>query len=109
MALTRDFKHSVEERIQADSNFGRALLDEAIGLFLNGQPRVARLMLRDLANATIGFEALAQLSQKPAKSLHRMLSSQGNPTMDNLALIINLLRNRLEIEFEVHSVELKTA
>ena len=56
MALTRDFKQSVVARLQRDPDFSRALLDEAAGLFLNGEPAAARLILRDLVNATVGLE-----------------------------------------------------
>jgi len=48
-----------------------------------------------LTNATIGFEQLADLTAKPSKSLHRMLSSTGNPSMDNLAAIFHAIRERL--------------
>ena len=86
MALTRNFKETVTQRVQDDSTFAQALLDEAATLFLNGEPETARLILRDLVNATLGFEQLAALTSKPSKSLHRMLSSTGNPSMDNLAI-----------------------
>jgi DNA-binding phage protein len=89
MTLTRDFKETVQERIQKDPAFAVALLDEAISLFLNGDPETARLILRDLVNATVGFEELAIETSKPSKSLHRMLSAKGNPTMDNLTIILN--------------------
>ena len=56
MALTRNFKETVIQRVQSDSSFAQALLDEAATLFLNGEPETARLILRDLVNATIGFE-----------------------------------------------------
>ena len=105
MALTRDFKQTVVERAQRDPAFARALLDEAATLFLNGEPHTARLILRDLVNATIGFEALATETTKPAKSLHRMLSRQGNPTMDNLAAILGALRRRLGVDLEARTVE----
>ncbi len=81
-----------------------ALLDEAISLFPNGEPKVARLVLRDLINATVGFEELAVEVAKPSKSLHRMLSSKGNPTMDNLTTIIKVLRQKLNVDIEVHTV-----
>src|SRR3981081_2064398 len=87
MALTRDFKQTVVERVQRDPAFAKALLDEAATLFLNGEPYTARLILRDLVNATVGFEGLAVETAKPAKSLHRMLSEKGNPSMDNLAAL----------------------
>ena len=105
MALTRDFKRTVAERTQRDPAFARAMLDEAATLFLNGEPDTARLILRDLVNATIGFEGLATETEKPAKSLHRMLSKQGNPSMDNLAAIFDILRRKLGVELEAHTIE----
>lgn len=80
MALTRDFKHTVLLRVQREPAFARALLDEAATLFLNGEPGMARLILRGLVNATIGFEELAAMTDTPSKSLHRMLSQMGNPS-----------------------------
>ena len=104
MALTRDFKHTVTERVRRDPAFAQALLDEAATLFLNGEPETARLILRDLVNATLGFEQLAILTSKPSKSLHRMLSPNGNPSMDNLAAIIDAIRVHLNVHVEVQSV-----
>jgi DNA-binding phage protein len=101
--LTRDFEETVQERIQEDHAFAIALFDEAISLFLNGEPELARLILRDLVNATVGFEALAEMTNRPSKSLHRMLSAKGNPTMDNLTLIFNVLRERLNLQISVQT------
>jgi hypothetical protein len=53
---------------------------------------VAWLVLRDLVNGTIGFEGLVAATGRPSKSLHRMQSAKGNPTMDNLTLIFGVLR-----------------
>lgn len=103
MALTRDFKETVLERVQRDPSFARSLLDEAASLFLNGEPATARLILRDLVNATVGFEALAVQTGKPSKSLHRMLSAGGNPSMDNLAAIFDALRANLQVDLEVRA------
>lgn len=72
MTLPRDFKKTVVERVERDPAFAKALLDEAASLFLSGEPDAARLILRELVNATVGFEALAELTNKPSKSLHRM-------------------------------------
>jgi DNA-binding phage protein len=104
MALTRDFKETVNARAQREPEFAAALLDEAVSLFLNGEPETARLILRDLVNATVGFEALALETDKPSKSLHRMLSAKGNPTMDNLTTILNVLRKNLQVNIEVKIV-----
>lgn len=105
MALTRSFKQTVVERVERDPQFAAALLDEAATLFLSGDPETARLILRDLVNATIGFEQLAEITDKPSKSLHRMLSPRGNPSMDNLATIFDAVRHRLKLAFEVRTVK----
>lgn len=105
MALTRDFKQTIVERVRRNPEFARALLDEAATLFLNDEPDTARLILRDLVNATVGFEELAILTAKPVKSLHRMLSRNGNPTMDNLAAILGVVRKRLGVDIQAHTVE----
>ncbi len=107
MALTRNFKHTVIERVERDPAFAKALLDEAATLFLNGEAETARLVLRDLVNATLGFEQLAQATDKPSKSLHRMLSPKGNPSMDNLAAIFGAVRQQLGVGLEVHAVRLR--
>lgn len=104
MALTRDFKETVNQRAQNDPDYATALLNEAIDLFLNGEPELARLILRDLVNATVGFENLADKTSKPSKSLHRMLSAKGNPTMDNLNAIFNVLRENLQVNIKVYTV-----
>ena len=104
MALTRDFKLTMVERAERDPAFAKALLDEAATLFLNGEPETARLILRDLVNATMGFENLARRTDKNGKSLHRMLSAAGNPTMDNLAAIFDAVRGALRVRLEVSVV-----
>ncbi len=105
MALTRDFKETVKERAARDPAFAKAMFDEAATAFLNGEPHVARLILRDLVNASLGFEDLAAETNRPSKSLHRMLSEKGNPSMDNLAAIFGAVRKRLGVAFEAHAIE----
>jgi DNA-binding phage protein len=102
--MLKDFSEVLADRIQREPEFARALLGEAIAVFLNGEPDVARLVLRDLVNGTIGFEGLAAVTGKPSKSLHRMLSAKGNPTMDNLTLIFGVLRRELGVEIKVQTV-----
>ncbi|MBD3728306.1 MAG: transcriptional regulator [Sphingomonadales bacterium] len=103
MVLTRDFKETVKERAARDPAFAKAMLDEATTAFLNGEPQVARLILRDLVNASVGFEDLATQTKKPSKSLHRMLSENGNPSMDNLAAIFGAVRKHLGVSFEARA------
>ena len=104
MALTKNFKTTVAARVQRDPAFAQALLDEAITLFINGEPETAKLILRDLVNASVGFEKLAQEIQKPAKSLHRMLSASGNPTMSNMSAIFAAIKKKLRFEVRTEVV-----
>ena len=96
MPLTRDFRHTVLARVERDPAFAKALLDEAATLFLNGEPEAARLILRDLVNATVGFEKLAAMTNKPSKS---------NPSMDNLATIFDAVRRKLRVGIKVRTVK----
>jgi hypothetical protein len=57
MALTRNFKKTVVARVERESAFAEALLDEAANLFLSDEPEMARIILRDLVNTMLGFEA----------------------------------------------------
>lgn len=100
MALTRDFKETIKKRVESDPDFAKSLLHEAIDLMLDGDSVTAKLVLRDLINATVGFERLAEEVQKPSKSLHRMLSASGNPTMDNLSAIFAAIKKALHVRID---------
>lgn len=91
MALTVDYRETIANRIQSDPAFARALLDEATSMLLNGETEAARLLMRDLTHGLIGFEGLAKAMGRPSKSLHRMLSANGNPGMDALGAIFRQL------------------
>ena len=98
MVLTRDFNETVAARIHKDPTFAQALLGEAITLFINGEPESVKPILRDLVNATVGFEALADEIHKPAKSVYRMLSRSGNPTMSNISAVFAAIKRALNVE-----------
>lgn len=104
MALTRDFQETIAARVQTDPAFAQALLDEALALFFNNEPDTAKLILRDLVNATVGFESLAEDIHKPAKSLHRMLSKSGNPTMSTISAIFSAIKRALKVEIRTSVV-----
>ncbi len=101
MALARDSKETVIARVKRDPAFAQALLDEAFTLFLNGEPDTAKLILRDLVNATVGFETLSGKIHKSSKSLHRMLSQSANPTMENLSAILVVIKKALHVDIRM--------
>jgi hypothetical protein len=99
MPLTRDFKETVQARIERDPAFRKALLREGVECLLAGDLDTGKSILRDFINATMGFERLSQLTHKSTKSLMRMLGPKGNPRARNLLdVIVHLQRaERLHI------------
>ncbi len=88
MPLTRDFKETIQARIQSDPAFRDELLREGVECLLAGEMETGKAILRDYINATIGFEKLSRLTHKSAKSLMRMLGPKGNPQARNLLEVI---------------------
>ena len=105
MALTRDFKETIQERVQRDPEFREALLQEGVECLLSGDVDTGKAVLRDYINATIGFEQLVNLTCKPPKSLMRMLGPKGNPQAKNLFEIIGQLQKSEGIHFELHRIK----
>jgi hypothetical protein len=101
MALTRDFRRTIQARAKKDAAYRKAMLTEAVDSFLSGDLEVGKAMLRDYINATIGFEALGGHVGKPSKSLHRMLSPAGNPKTSNLFEILRFLQQNEGVELFV--------
>ena len=101
MALTRDFKDTVAARVQRDPRFREALFTEAINAYLGGDTAAGKAILRDLVNATLGFEELAAEIQKPSKSLHRMLAPRGNPSTENFFSIVSALQKKTRMKLRV--------
>jgi DNA-binding phage protein len=99
MALTKDFRETVRDRAQNDPAFRRALLQEAIDLFLSGDVETGQSVLRDYINATVGFQELARIVHTPAPSLMRMFSSAGNPSAKNVFSVIAELQKQEGVKF----------
>ena len=101
MALTRDFKLTVAARAQRDPKFRQALFTEAINACLAGDTQKGKALLRDLVNATVGFERLAAQVKRPSKSLHRMLAPYGNPSTENFFGIVKALQKKTGVRLRV--------
>ncbi len=101
MALTRDFKETIMARAQRDAKFRQALITESLNAYLAGDSATGKAIVRDLINATIGFEGLAAEVNKPSKSLHRMLGDKGNPSTENLFDILGALQRKTKVKLAV--------
>jgi hypothetical protein len=101
MALTRDFRETIMARAQRDAKFRQALFTESLNAYLAGDSATGKAILRDLINATIGFEGLAAEVNKPSKSLHRMLGEKGNPSTENFFDILGALQRKTKVRLAV--------
>jgi DNA-binding phage protein len=102
--LTRDFKETVVRRAERDAEFRREMLKTGVELLLTGDPEdaeIGREKLRTYVNATIGFERLASQLGKSPKSLMRMLSASGNPSLSNLSAVLGALQRVEGVRLEI--------
>lgn len=104
MALTRDFKETVQARANVDPLFREGLLNEGVQCLLGGEIDAGKILLRDYINATIGFEELGARTHKSPKSLMRMFGPNGNPQAKNLFEVINQIQEHEGVQLEVRSV-----
>jgi DNA-binding phage protein len=103
MALTKDFRETVQARVKRDPAFREGLLSEAIESLLSGEVTLGKELLRDYINATIGFPKLAAQTKIHAKTLHRMFGPNGNPTASNLFEIVACLQRSEGVRLEVRT------
>jgi DNA-binding phage protein len=101
MPLTHDFKETIRARAQRDAEFRQALLREAVESILNGELAAGKAVLRDYVNATVGFQSLGKDTSIPVKSLMRMLSPKGSPSVANFSIILAALQKTEGVHFEL--------
>ena len=107
MALTRDFREAVKDRADRDPEFRNGLLAEGLEAVIRGELEVAKILLRDYINATVGFETVGKAVEKSPKSLMRMLGQDGNPNAKNLLGVTQYLQQNAGVQFKVVTVEPK--
>ncbi|MFZ0960837.1 MAG: transcriptional regulator [Terriglobia bacterium] len=103
MALTRDFRETVQARAKRDPAFRKGLLSEALESYLAGEATLGKELLRDYINATVGFPRLAAHTRIHVKTLHQMFGPHGNPTTGNLSEIVAYLQRAEGVRLEVRS------
>jgi DNA-binding phage protein len=104
MALTRDFKETVQARATKDRAFREALLQEAVQALLEGEAAIGRAVLRDYVNATVGFERLSVETGTPVKSLMRMFGPRGNPQAKHLVAVLEVIQRLTGVRLQVRAV-----
>lgn len=104
MPLTHSFRETIRARAERDPAFREALFLEAMQGLLQGDVDYGRTALRTYINATIGFERLSEVLDRPQKSLMRMFGPRGNPTAENLMAVIHALQKETGLHLEIRAV-----
>jgi DNA-binding phage protein len=103
MPLTRDFRETVKARADRDPAFRAGLYQEAVQAMLDGDFGTAKILLRDVINATLGFARLGSRINVPEKSLMRMFGPAGNPRAENLIAVVAALKEECHLSLTVHA------
>ena len=103
MALTRDFRETVQARVKRDAAFRKGLLRDAVESLLAGEVALGKELLRDYINATVGFPKLARATGLHVKAVHQMLGPKGNPTAGNLLEIVAYLQRQEGVRLQVRT------
>ena len=105
MALTRDFRRTVQARAKREPAFRRGLLSEAIETLLSGEVGLGKELLRDYINAAVGFPKLAADTKIHVKTLHQMFGPRGNPTASRLFGIVAYLQRVEGLRFQARPAQ----
>jgi DNA-binding phage protein len=107
MPLTRDFRETVKARADRDPAFRAGLYQEAVQAMLDGDFGTAKILLRDVINATVGFAQLGSRIGVPEKSLMRMFGPTGNPRAENLIAVVAALKDECHLSLTVLAAPLR--
>lgn len=108
MPLTTDFRESIQADMRRNPEFRRGMLSEALESLLSGEVALAKEILRDYINATVGFPKLAEATKIHVKTIHQMFGPKGNPTASRLFEIISFLQEAEGVRFEVRPARAAT-
>jgi probable addiction module antidote protein len=90
----RDFNELLKDRLK-NSELAIAYLNEALS---NEDKKVFLLALRDVIEARGDITSFAQAADMPRQSIYRILSEEGNPTLDKLLAIFHAIGARIELK-----------
>ncbi len=93
MAKSRTYEETLQETL-IDPEEAAAYLNTALD---EGDPAVFLLALKDVANIHGGIAKVAQAANLNRESMYRMLSENGNPTVNSLNALLHTLGLRLAI------------
>jgi probable addiction module antidote protein len=93
MARHRSYRESLLESLK-DLREAEAYLNASLG---ENDPEIFLLALRNVAEAQGGMSKFAKKAKLNRENLYRMLSEEGNPQLDSLTQLLDVMGLRLSI------------
>jgi len=92
MIATRNYRETLNNDLQTDAEFRRALLSEVLGCMASGDVETGKSVLRKYIEGTIGFDQLGAALGRTPNSLMRMLSQTANPHVSDFFEVVAYLQ-----------------
>jgi len=99
MASQRDYQDSLKKALK-DPKEAEAYLNASLD---ENDPELFLLALRNVAEAQGGMSKFAKKARLNRESLYRMLSDKGNPQLDSLTQLLDVMGFRLAIGLKVRA------
>jgi len=97
------FEDVLRRSFDKDRTEVHGYLVDALEALAAGDASEVRNNLRIVVMGTIGYAGLASRTGLSKRSVHRMLSAEGNPSLSNLAMILSALMSHLEISLKIET------
>ena len=99
MAKTRSYHDSLTESLKDPKEAG-AYLNASLE---ENDPELFLLALRNVAEAQGGLSKFAKKAKLNRESLYRMLSEEGNPQLDSLSQLLDVMGFRLAVGLKIRA------
>jgi len=96
-------KDALQKKIAAKPHLIKGMLAEASQGLLDGEIGIFKSKIRESVNGTIGWQELAESTGLNDKSLIRMFSEEGNPSIINCTAVLCTLRDYSGVSLTVKS------
>ena len=105
--LTRDFRETVKARADRDPEFRAGLYQEAVQAMLDGDFGTAKILLRDIINATVRVCLAWQPYWGARKVTDADVRPKRNPRAENLIAVVAALKDECRLSLTVRAAPLR--
>ena len=96
-------KKAIQQRIAAKPIVVRTLIQDAFQCFVDGDIEASKEIIRECVVGTVGWKSVAETAGINEKSIIRMFSKTGNPSITNYSAVMCALadHNNYQVKLSV--------